>query len=153
MANDCYGELGGAINHRASIPRRNRIIVCSAILAGYQDGRVKVLCRRLTGDGLGSVEPGGSPEPHTFRSRLLDGFFNPVAPFGSVNIGGDLMLYAELSEHSTFDRLQRVARDNPFPTGFHGQFVKPFSVCCELGHEMLRRGRHTPAGQIRRRDK
>ena len=49
MANDCYvsllGKLGGAINHRASIPRRNRIIVCSAILAEYQDGRVKVLCR------------------------------------------------------------------------------------------------------------
>jgi hypothetical protein len=55
---------------------------------------------------LPSVEPDGSPEPHTFRSRLLDGFFNPVAAFGSVNIGGDLMLYAELSEHSTFDRLQ-----------------------------------------------
>jgi hypothetical protein len=49
MANDCYvfllGKLGGTINHRARIPRRNRIIVCSAILAGYQDGLVKVLCR------------------------------------------------------------------------------------------------------------
>ena len=57
-----------------------------------------------------SVEPGGSPEPHTFRSRLLDGFFNPLAAFGSVNIDGDLMLYAGLIEHSTFDRLQRVER-------------------------------------------
>jgi len=51
---------------------------------------------------LPSVEPGGSPEPHTFRSRLLDGFFNPVAAFGSVNIDGDLMLYAGLIEQFTW---------------------------------------------------
>ena len=85
------------------------------------------------------VEPGGSPEPYTFRSRLLDGFFNPVAAFGSVNIDGDLMFYAGLIEHSTFDRLQCVEADDPFPTGFHGEFVKTFSrSVASLGHEMLR---------------
>ena len=64
------------------------------------------------------------------------------------------MLYAGLIEHSTFDRLQCVEADDPFPTGFHGEFVKTFSrSVASLGHEMLRRGRHTPAGQIRRRDK
>jgi hypothetical protein len=50
-----------------------------------------------------------------------------------------LMLYARLIEHSTFDRLQCVEADDPFPTGFHGEFVKTFSrSVASLGHEMLR---------------
>ena len=49
------------------------------------------------------------------------------------------MLYAGLTEHSTFDRLQCVEADDPFPTGFHGEFVKTFSrSVASLGHEMLR---------------
>lgn len=74
MANNRYvsalGDLGGAIFHCANIPRRNSIIVCSAILAEYQDSRVKAnggglkefvrLERLATKSSSGAVDPGNT---------------------------------------------------------------------------------------------